>query len=86
MKEKAKKAGNDNSGVRELNPLPAYIQDRLDLWDKLKIKYNEELASKDKTSIKVTLPDGKEIDALAWKTTVYDVARGIRYEWLTLVR
>lgn len=80
MKDKAKKAGNEKSGVQELNPLPAYIQDRLDLWDKLKTKYDEELASKDKTSIKVTLPDGKQVEALAWKTTAYDVAKGIRYK------
>lgn len=27
--------------------------------------------------IKVTLPDGKSIDAIAWKTTPYDIAKGI---------
>jgi threonyl-tRNA synthetase len=27
--------------------------------------------------IKVTLPDGKVIDAVAWKTTPMDIAKGI---------
>ena len=29
------------------------------------------------TPIKVTLPDGKAVDGIAWKTTPYDIAKNI---------
>ena len=35
--------------------------------------------AKEKSAIKITLPDGKEVDGLSWKTTPYEVAQGIRY-------
>lgn len=79
MKEK-KKAGDAQGGkVSELNPLPAYIQRRIELWDKYKAQYLEELASRPAVSIVVTLPDGKQVEASAWRTTPYDVAKGIRF-------
>lgn len=78
MKEKKKKEESSGSAVGELNPWPEYIQRRLDLWDKYKAQYDEELASKPEMSIVVTLPDGKTVEAKAFKTTPYDVAKGIR--------
>nr|XP_022920740.1 threonine--tRNA ligase, cytoplasmic isoform X2 [Onthophagus taurus] len=79
MKEKGKdkKGGGDKSSVTELKPWPSYIQERLVIWDKLKNQYDEELAKKDKNPIKVTLPDGKVVEAVSWSTTAYDVAKGI---------
>ncbi|XP_022920740.2 threonine--tRNA ligase 1, cytoplasmic isoform X2 [Onthophagus taurus] len=79
MKEKGKdkKGGGDKSSVTELKPWPSYIQERLVIWDKLKNQYDEELAKKDKNPIKVTLPDGKVVEAMSWSTTAYDVAKGI---------
>lgn len=79
MKEKKKKEESSGGGVSELNPWPEYIQKRLDLWDKYKAQYEEQLASKPEVSIVVTLPDGKTVEAKAWRTTPYDVAKGIRY-------
>ncbi|KAF7264240.1 hypothetical protein GWI33_000437 [Rhynchophorus ferrugineus] len=77
-KEKAKQtAGGDKSSVGELKPPPSFIEERLNLWNKLKSEYDADIASKPETSIKVTLPDGKVINAVAWKTTVYDVAKSI---------
>lgn len=29
------------------------------------------------TPIKITLPDGKAVDGVAWKTTPYDIAKNI---------
>lgn len=79
MKEKKKKTDDKPSGgVAELNPWPEYIQKRITLWDKYKTQYAEELANKPDLSIVVTLPDGKTVEAKAWKTTPYDVAKGIR--------
>ncbi|XP_025833433.1 threonine--tRNA ligase, cytoplasmic isoform X3 [Agrilus planipennis] len=78
VKAKNKKGAGDNkTNIKELQPWPSFIQDRLTLWDKLKNQYEAELASKPQTSIKVTLPDGKVVDGTSWKTTAYDIAKGI---------
>ncbi|XP_073953511.1 threonine--tRNA ligase 1, cytoplasmic-like [Choristoneura fumiferana] len=76
MKEKKKKA-DDSSAVSEMNPWPEFIQKRITLWDKYKAQYDEELAKKPDVSVVVTLPDGKTVEAKAWRTTPYDVAKGI---------
>ncbi|XP_030753371.1 threonine--tRNA ligase, cytoplasmic isoform X1 [Sitophilus oryzae] len=78
-KEKTKPAGGsgEKPAVSELKPPPSFIEDRLNLWNKLKAEYDAEISSKPETPIKVTLPDGKTVEAVAWKTTVYDIAKGI---------
>ncbi|KAF0296217.1 Threonine--tRNA ligase, cytoplasmic [Amphibalanus amphitrite] len=79
-KMKDKKGGGDKakaSSVKELNPWPAYIQERLALWDRLKAKADAEVAAKEPQKITVTLPDGKEVEGQSWRTTPYDVAKGI---------
>ncbi|XP_057669357.1 threonine--tRNA ligase 1, cytoplasmic-like [Diorhabda carinulata] len=82
-KSKQKKAkqpaqsGGDTNLVKELNPQPDYIADRLAIWNKVKAEYDAELAKKPELPIKVTLPDGKVIEGISWKTTPYDIAKGI---------
>ncbi|XP_066245938.1 threonine--tRNA ligase 1, cytoplasmic isoform X1 [Euwallacea similis] len=76
-KDKMKKETGDKSEVSELKPPPSYIAERLTLWNKLKAQYDAEVALKPEAPIKVTLPDGRVIEGIAWKTTMYDVARGI---------
>ena len=56
-----------------------HLQERIHLWDKLKLQYEEELAAKMSLPIKITLPDGKVIEGQSWRTTPYEVAKGIRY-------
>lgn len=51
-----------------------YLEDRIKLWDELKEKKKIEVVEK---PIKVTLPDGKQIDAVAGKTSPFDIAKGI---------
>lgn len=66
----------------QLNTLPQYIEDRLSIYDKLKEEHDAmmaERAARDSKPIKVTLPDGKTVDAESWKTTPYQLACGIRY-------
>ncbi|XP_044265947.1 threonine--tRNA ligase 1, cytoplasmic isoform X1 [Tribolium madens] len=75
--KKMKQPSNEKSSVSELKPWPSFIQTRLDLWDKLKAEKDAEIASKPQQAIKVTLPDGKVVEAVAWKTTAYDIAKGI---------
>ncbi|KAK6624040.1 Threonine--tRNA ligase 1, cytoplasmic [Polyplax serrata] len=75
--KKEKKAGGDKEGLAELNPWPSYIQERNQLWDKLKANYEAEIAAKVPTPIKITLPDGKVVEGQSWRTTPYDIAKGI---------
>ncbi|GAB6019013.1 Threonine--tRNA ligase 1, cytoplasmic [Chamberlinius hualienensis] len=63
--------------VSELNPLPSYIDDRIKLWDKLKAEHDASIAAKVAEPISVTLPDGKIVEGLSWRTTPYQVAQGI---------
>ncbi|XP_008554533.1 threonine--tRNA ligase 1, cytoplasmic isoform X1 [Microplitis demolitor] len=76
MKAKKEKIA-EKSNLSELNPWPSFIQDRIKMWDELKAKYEEELASKPVKDITVTLPDGKQVNGQSWRTTPYDVAKGI---------
>uniref|UniRef100_A0A672I7R0 threonine--tRNA ligase n=1 Tax=Salarias fasciatus TaxID=181472 RepID=A0A672I7R0_SALFA len=64
----------------QLTPPPQYIDERLSLYTKLKAEHDAlmaERAAKDSKPIKVTLPDGKVVEAESWKTTPYQVACGI---------
>ncbi|KAK7575497.1 hypothetical protein V9T40_011783 [Parthenolecanium corni] len=72
-----KQEQGDRVTVTELNPWPSYINERISIWDKLRAEHEAELAKKPSVPIIVTLPDGKEIEAQSWKTTPYDVAKGI---------
>ncbi|XP_035783758.1 threonine--tRNA ligase 1, cytoplasmic-like isoform X3 [Anopheles albimanus] len=56
---------------------PEFIDHRIKIYDELMAQYREELEKKPKAPIKVTLPDGKEVEGLSWQTTPYDVAKGI---------
>lgn len=79
-KKKAKNAAGDSGGRAELSPAPQYIDERLTLYAKLKAEHEAlmaERAAKDSKPIKVTLPDGKVVEAESWKTTPYQVACGI---------
>ncbi|KRX17141.1 Threonine--tRNA ligase, cytoplasmic, partial [Trichinella nelsoni] len=57
----------------EMNPWPDFIQRRLDLWAKYMKNYNDELAKKQNEPITVTLPDGKEVEAMSWRTSPLDI-------------
>ncbi|XP_073241953.1 threonine--tRNA ligase, cytoplasmic-like [Porites lutea] len=61
----------------ELKPQPAFIKERIVLFDKLKAQYDAQIEAKEKTPIKITLHDGKVVDGLAWKTTPYEIAASI---------
>jgi hypothetical protein len=54
------------------------LQERINLWNKLKLQYEEEVAAKTSLPIRITLPDGKVVEGQSWRTTPYEVAKGIR--------
>lgn len=76
-KQKNAEAAGGEKKVKELASPPQYIEDRLKLWNKLKLKYDDEVAAKPRTPITIVLPDGKEVQGQAWETTPYSVACGI---------
>uniref|UniRef100_A0A2K5VHX5 threonine--tRNA ligase n=1 Tax=Macaca fascicularis TaxID=9541 RepID=A0A2K5VHX5_MACFA len=80
--KKKNKEGSGDGGRAELNPWPEYIYTRLEMYNILKAEHDSllaEKAEKDSKPIKVTLPDGKQVDAESWKTTPYQIACGISH-------
>ncbi|KAJ3293577.1 threonyl-tRNA synthetase [Rhizoclosmatium sp. JEL0117] len=59
----------------ECTPRPSYIQHRIDMFDELKLAYDAEIAAKPRVPIKVTLPDGRDMDGTAWETSPMDIAK-----------
>ena len=76
-KKEAAKNAPPSKKVGELKPAPAFIADRLALWDRLKAEQDAKLAAMEPQALTVTLPDGKTVEGQTWRTTPYDVALGI---------
>ncbi|KIN00956.1 hypothetical protein OIDMADRAFT_103659 [Oidiodendron maius Zn] len=80
-KAKAKKEkgvdGGADGGPLELNPPPQFISHRIEVFDKLKAKYDTEIASKPREPITITLADGSIKPGTSWETTPADIAKGI---------
>lgn len=70
----------------KLDPPPDFLASRLQLWDTLKKEYDDFVAAQERKVIKVTLPDGKVVEGKAWETSPYDVARGIRYGRIEVIK
>ncbi|XP_074651905.1 threonine--tRNA ligase 1, cytoplasmic-like [Tubulanus polymorphus] len=76
-KKKPEAAGSGDSYPLEMMPPPEFIAAREILWNKLKKEYDDWVQKQEPAAIKVTLPDGKEVEAQSWRTTPYEVAKGI---------
>jgi len=76
VKERKEK-GDEGPSLTEINPPPEYLGFRVDLWQKLVQNQTNELAKKAPEPIEVTLPDGKVVAGESWRTTPYEIARGI---------
>lgn len=76
-KKEKKAAAAEDSGPLEMQPPPSFLQDRLDLFDRLKAKQDEQAAKQPREPIKITMPDGKVIDGTSWETTPGEIAKGI---------
>lgn len=58
-------------------PEAAYIQERIELFDKLKLEYDEFVRNQPRNPIKVSLPDGNSVDGVAWETSPMEIAKNI---------
>ncbi|KAI1086649.1 threonyl-tRNA synthetase [Rostrohypoxylon terebratum] len=78
-KEKKSKAGVDaaSAGPVEMNPPPDFLKTRLDLFDRLKKKYDEDVAKKPREQITITMPDGSIKVGTSWETSPGEIAKGI---------
>jgi len=76
-KEAAATAAPATGKAKEMNPPPQFLADRLAMFDRLKAEREAWLAAQTPEDIKITLPDGKQVDAQTLRTTPYDVACGI---------
>lgn len=45
------------------------------MFEELKRKYDQEIASKPRVPIKITLPDSRVMDGISWETTPMDIAK-----------
>ncbi|PQE13285.1 hypothetical protein CJF31_00008304 [Rutstroemia sp. NJR-2017a BVV2] len=80
QKPKKEKAGGDggvDAGPLELNPPPEFIAHRIAVFDRLKAKYDEEIAAKPREPITITLADGTIKQGTSWETTPAQIAEGI---------
>ncbi|QLQ80618.1 hypothetical protein HG537_0D06190 [Torulaspora globosa] len=78
---------NDQKGVKPnkkskqqslyLDPLPEFVDERIELFEKLQKQYNEKVASMPRVPLKIVLKDGSIKEATAWETTPMDIAREI---------
>ena len=64
----------------QMLPPPEFIEFRQKMWDRLKKEYDEWVSAQAPQSIQITLPDGKKVEGLSWRTTPYEVAKSIRYD------
>ncbi|KAF2827223.1 threonyl-tRNA synthetase [Ophiobolus disseminans] len=76
-KEKKAKGGDGDGRPLMIDPAPAYIDHRIQIFEKLKAKYDEEVAQKPRENINISLGDGKIIEGQSWATSPADIARGI---------
>eukprot|EP00834_Sanchytrium_tribonematis_P000841 NODE_17_length_48642_cov_1.199349.p5 type:complete len:565 gc:universal NODE_17_length_48642_cov_1.199349:1659-3353(+) len=53
------------------------LKERLEKWERYSNRFRDSVSERKADSIKVTLPDGKILDGLSWKTTPYEIAKGI---------
>ncbi|KAJ1562579.1 threonyl-tRNA synthetase [Nowakowskiella sp. JEL0078] len=74
MATKTKKNNQVNVSVEK----PAYVQWRIDLFDKWFLEKELEVKAKERVPIKISLLDSRVLDGTSWETTPLDIAKLIR--------
>ncbi|KAI0142691.1 threonyl-tRNA synthetase [Xylariaceae sp. FL1272] len=74
---KKDKAAKVNLADAEMKPPPEFLQTRLDMFDRLKKQYDDDVAKKPREQITITMPDGSLKVGTSWETTPGDIAKGI---------
>jgi threonyl-tRNA synthetase len=58
-------------------PAPEYVDHRIKIFDELKVKYEAFVAAQPRNPIRITLPDGRQMDGTSWETTPLQIAKMI---------
>ncbi|KAK3320065.1 hypothetical protein B0T19DRAFT_433757 [Cercophora scortea] len=66
-----------DAGPLELNPPASFLQERIELFDRLFKEQEEELAKRPHEDILITMPDGSIKPGKSYETTPADIAKGI---------
>ncbi|KAF8556608.1 threonyl-tRNA synthetase [Imleria badia] len=61
----------------ELQPPPDYIDQRIRLFERLRVEYDEFVKAQPREPITITLPDGSERKGTSWETSPLDVAKEV---------
>lgn len=83
MKIKGSKAASKGASVAEgtrpleMTPPPEYVAHRIKMFDELKSKYEAQVAAQPRLPIRITLPDGRQMDGTSWETTPLQIAKMI---------
>ncbi|CCH63123.1 hypothetical protein TBLA_0J01260 [Henningerozyma blattae CBS 6284] len=75
-KKDNKKKGGKNANLY-LSPEPEFIDERIQLFEKLYSEYNEKISKLEHVPIKIVLKDGSIKEGIAYETTPMDIAKGI---------
>ncbi|CEP23795.1 THS1 [Cyberlindnera jadinii] len=79
--KKDKNAGAVSSAIY-LDPQPEFIDERIQLFEKLKGEYDTFVASQPRSAIKITLKDGSVKEGVAWETSPFEIAKEIGKSFL----
>lgn len=71
---KDKKAAGESSNPLLMDPQPAFIDSRIQMFDELKAQYDAEVAAKEHAPIKITLKDGTVKEGIAYETSPFEIA------------
>lgn len=76
---KENKKNNNKQGKQALymDPEPQFIDERIQLFEKLQKEYNDKVASAPRNKLNIILKDGAVKEAKAFETTPMDIARDI---------
>lgn len=75
--KKAPAADTAATGPLEMQPPPSFLQERIELFDRLYKEQQEELAKRPRDDITITMPDGSVKPGKAYETTPAEIAKGI---------
>lgn len=76
-KSKKDKGGNANKTQLLLDPQPEFIDHRIEMFEKFKKQYDDEISQKERVPIKITLKDGTIKEGTSYETCPFDLAKAI---------
>ncbi|KAJ3519644.1 hypothetical protein NM688_g9271 [Phlebia brevispora] len=75
--KKGKVAAATSQYPLQLQPEPAFFDHRIQMFDKLKVEYDEWVKAQPRQEIEITLPDGSSRKGTSWETSPMDIAKEI---------